>query len=239
MKQGKQQRRAPFALQSRRFKKTVYIRVKNRIRRAAPVLGGRFITRDYMHGENGWVDACFLGDRAPVFYNLSIQTTLHAYKEAVKDRAWALSYERAPDCEPSFTSRAVKNPKTGLYEIPPRAPFRYSEFDGLTRLEWVESQRQAIADRGDIEVREEWTLQPDYVYGIGLHATIDVPFLTIDTVNQFIERFLALESDYRATAPTAHRYDQVTYWGLESNALVDPWGLERPPESPDTVTHLN
>ncbi|MCO5401591.1 hypothetical protein [Ralstonia soli] len=228
MKQRRQQpKRTSFASQPRRIQKAAYIGVKNRIRRAAPILGGKFFTRDYMHGKNGWLGAGFLGHKAPVFYNLSIQTTLHAYKEAVQEHAWALSYERAPDCEPSFLHGAVINPKTGLYEIPPREPVRYPELDGMTRREWVESQHQTIAERGDIEVFEAWTLQADYVYGIGLHATIDVPFLTVDVLNHFIDRFLAQEADYRAITPTNHRYDQVTHWGIEPNAMIDPWDWAR------------
>ncbi|MCW5620261.1 MAG: hypothetical protein KIS79_04045 [Burkholderiales bacterium] len=52
--------RAPFGEQSRRRRNREYIGVKNRIRHTAPILGGRFTTHDYLHGENGWMDAPFL-----------------------------------------------------------------------------------------------------------------------------------------------------------------------------------
>ena len=223
MGQRRFQKRTPFDSLPRRTQKAAYIGVKNRIQRAATILGGKFITHDYMHGQNGWVDACFLGHKAPVFYNLAIQTTSYAYKEAVRDRARDLAYERAPHREPSCIDGAIKNSKSGLYEVPPREPLRYPELDGMTRLEWAESQRKVIADSGEIQVFEEWTLHRDYAYGIGLHATIDVPFLTIEAINGFIDRFLAQESNYRNPAPRTYGHEHITHWGLESNALVEPW----------------
>jgi hypothetical protein len=222
MRRRSTQNRTPFELQPRRQQKVAYIDVKNRIRRAASVLGGKFVTHDYMNGKNGWLDVCFLGRKAPVFYNLTIDTTTYAYKEAVWHRSWELSHELAPDREP-FLGRAVKNPKTGMYEVPPREPLRYPELDGMTRFEWVESQQRLIADSGEIQVYEEWTLHRDYACGIGLHATIDVPYLTIETVNGFVDRFLALESDYRDPVPRSYRHDEIAHWGLETNAVIEPW----------------
>ena len=215
--------RTPFELQPRRRQKAAYIEVKNRIRRAASVLGGKFVTHDYMNGKNGWLDAFFLGRKAPVFYNLTIDTTACAYKEAVWYRSWELSHELAPDREPPFLGRAVRDPKTGLYQVPPREPLRYPELDGMARFEWVESQQRVIADSGEIQVFEEWTLHRDYAYGIGLHATIDAPFLTIAVVNCFVDRFLAMESDYRNLMPRSYQYEQIEYWGLETNAVAQPW----------------
>lgn len=223
MRSRSTQNRTPFELQPRRQQKAAYIDVKNRIRRAASILGGKFVTHDYLHGKNGWLDACFLGRKAPVFYNLTIETTTYAYKEAVWHRSWDLSHELAPDREPQFFERAVRDPETGLYEVLPREPLRYPELDGMTRFEWVEVQQKAIADSGEIQVFEEWTLHRDYACGIGLHATIDVPYLTIETVNRLVDRFLALESDYRDLVPRSYRYDEIPHWGLETNAVIEPW----------------
>ncbi|RQS68943.1 hypothetical protein DID96_18405 [Burkholderia sp. Bp8963] len=64
----------------------------------------------------------------------------------------------------------------------------------------------------------------DYSRGIGLHATLDVRCLKVDAVNGFIDRFLAIEADYRDPVPRSWRYEQVPCWGIESNALVEPWG---------------
>jgi len=219
----RQRKMKPFGQMSRHRQRDAYIRVSNQIRRAAPILSGQFITHDYLHGQNSWIDACFLGRKAPVFYNLTLETTRYAYKEAVWDQAWEQSYVLAPERELSLLDCAVKGPKTGHYVTPAREPRRYPELDDLTRIEWVQRQLPTIADAKTIQVFEEWSLHRDYAYGIGLHATIDAPFLTIDTVNAFIDQFMKLEADCRDPMPRSYRHDEIPHWGLESNALIDPW----------------
>ena len=213
----------PFKQLPRRCQKTAYIGMKNQIRRAASILGGSFYTHDYLHGKNGWVDVCFLGHKAPVFYNAVLETTRAAYKEAVWDIAWERSYALAPDAAPSFLKLAVKDPKTGNYVMPAREPVRYPALDGLSRIEWIQHQLPLIADEGTVQVFEHWTLHHDYSYGIGLHATLDVPFLTIGAINAFVERFLSSESAHHSPLPYSYAYADIEHWGLESNALVEPW----------------
>lgn len=82
--QHQHSRRIPFGAQSRVRRKAAFISVKNNIRRHAGILGGLFSTQDYLHGENGWVDCFFLGNKPPVFYNCVIDTTRNAYKEQVR-----------------------------------------------------------------------------------------------------------------------------------------------------------
>lgn len=215
--------RTPFDLRSRRVRKRAFMSMRNRIERSAPVLGGKFTTHDYMHGENGWIDAHFFGHQAPVLYSLALQTTAYAYKELVRERAWDKSYELVPEHESSLFANAVKDPITGGYRVPHREPRRYAELNGQTRLDWAQAQHKTIADSGEIQVFEEWTLHRNYHRGIGLHATIDVPYLTIDAVNAFIDRFLIQEANFRDPAARTYRYEQISHWGLESNALIEPW----------------
>ncbi len=213
----------PFNRQPRRRQKESYIRLKNKIRRAEPILGGAFFTHDYLHGENGWADVYFLGHKAPVFYNAALHTTRSAYKDKVWDIAWDRSYSLAPDVGPGLLEQMVKDPKTGNYFVPEHEPVRYPALDNLSRIDWVRRQLPVIADERAIQVFEEWSLHYDYEYGIGLHATLDVPFLTIDAISHFIERFLASESAYRAPQPCGYSHADITCWGLESNAIIDPW----------------
>ncbi len=199
------------------------MRVKNRIKRAAPVLGGKFTTHTYIHGNNGWIDAHFLGTKPPVSYCLALQTTIFEYKELVRNRAWERSYDLAPERDLPLFDGAVKDARTGNYVNLRREPHRYPELDNMTRLQWCEAQHQQIADTGEIQVFEKWTLHHDYHRSVGLHATIDVPFLSIDAVSAFIDRFLVTEANFSDPNPHTYGYDQVSYWGLESNALIEPW----------------
>jgi hypothetical protein len=116
--------RPPFCQLPRHRQKDAYIGIKNLIRRAVPVLDGRFYTHHVLHGYNGWIDLYFLGAKAPIFYNVTLETALEAYKEAVWNKAWEASYALAADDEPDWLSRAVKDPKTGCYVIPAREPKR-------------------------------------------------------------------------------------------------------------------
>lgn len=215
--------RTPFQERSRQNQKRAYMRIRSRIQRAAPVLGGKFTTHTYMHGDNGWIDAHFLGTKPPIFYSLMLQTTLCEYKELVRSRAWDLSDELAPEWDLPLFDGAVKDPTTGHYVSRRREPHRYPELGNMTRLDWCEAQYQKIADSGDIHVFEKCTLQHNYHHGIGLHATIDVPVLTIEAVNAFVDRFLVTETNFLDPTPHTYRYDQVSHWGLDANALIEPW----------------
>jgi hypothetical protein len=216
----------PFVDLSRHRQKDQFIRARNRIRRAAPVLGGRFYTHDYLHGENGWANAIFLSPRPPLFYNALLRTTRYAYREEVENLASDASYELAPDREPDFFSRGRRDPKT-KYWVYDYEPLRYPELDGLTRQDWITRELPRFADARTVHVFESWTLHRDYEFGLGLEAVIDVPFLTIEALHGFIDRFLAAETDFRSDTPLSYGYEEAGPWGLESNALIDPWDWPR------------
>ena len=59
------------------------MRLKNRIKRAAPVLGGKFTTHTYIHGENGWLDAHFLGTKPLCFI------VWHCRQPSVNTKSWS------------------------------------------------------------------------------------------------------------------------------------------------------
>jgi hypothetical protein len=237
MKKFLSPKRTPFESQSTRSKRAKYIDVKNQIRRAAPILGGLFVTRHYMHGRNGWLDAYFLGRNGPIFYNVALQTTAYAYKEAVEELAWDASYERAAEQELSFLDRPTVE-VNGRQVTMPSEPLHYDALDGVTRVDWVEAHCKVIADSGQIQVHEEWSLHRNYGYGIGLHVTLDVPYLTVEAVNAFVKRFLAGPAEYRNPVGRAFRHDEIAHWGLEANAHIDPWDwasatAQSEPKDPD------
>ena len=215
-------RRIPFGAQSRDRRKAAFISVKNDIRRHAGILGGLFSTHDYLHGKNGWIDCMFLGRKPSVFYNCVLDTTRNAYKEQVRELAYEQSYTLAPDSEPRLFDHAIKDPRSGLWTMTLSEKKRFDALDGLSRSEWVERQIPRIANDGTITVYEGWTLHHDYRFGIGLHATLDVPCLTIEAVNAFVQRFLAFEVEYANPNPISYRYDEIENWHIESNAIADP-----------------
>ena len=119
-----------------------------------------------------------------------------------------LSYELAPERELPLFDRAEKDPKTGHYVYCRREPYQYPELGNMTRWQWSEAQHQQIADSGGIQVFEKWNLHHDYHHGIGLHATIDVPILTIEAVNAFIDRFLMTEANFLDPTSLTFRFSQ-------------------------------
>jgi hypothetical protein len=224
----------PFAQRKRSAQKRAYWEVLKNICRAAPIVGGKFYSRHYMHGQTGWIDGYFLGSSKPVYYNFCIQTTRYAYKEKVVDLAWEKSYEIAPvDADPSIFDRTVKDPTSGLYFTPAHEPYSYPELDGMTRLDWTQAQLPEIANSLEVTVFEQWTLHHDYHSGIGLHATIDVPYLTIESVNVFIDRFMQTQSAYMSREELAFRHEQIAHWGIEPNAIAHPWEWGPVPQEQD------
>ncbi len=218
-------RRTPFHARSKKARKLAFIRTKNNIRRAASVLGGLFYTHDYVHGENGWVDIYFLGKEAGVFYNVTLQTARYEYKEEVSQAAWDAADALVPHRFNLFED-AKKDPVTGYYVSNPKPEGALDAFGGLTRFDWIREKEKEIADARTVKVHARVELDRDYAHGIGLHATIDVPFLTVEAINAFIRDFLARgEKPWRDGNALSFSHEEVGYWGLESNALVEPWDV--------------
>ena len=212
----------PFGEQSREYRKNAYIEIKNLICKHAPILGGLFTTHDYMHGKNGWIDGYFLGRKSPHFYNFVIDTTRNVYKEKVRDLAFDRSYELVANCEPGIFDSMVKDSKTGMWTSVSSTPQQFDQFGGLSRCQWIEQQIPIIADQKTIKVFEGWTLHRDYSFGIGLHATINAPYLTIEAVNDFIRIFMQTEARYQSIIPLSYAPEDIEHWGIESNAILQP-----------------
>ena len=190
------------------------------------MLGGKFYTHDYMHEDIQWVDGYFLGP-APIFYNFALETSVYRFKEACMDAAWDEADRLVPDSF-NLLEGGVKDPATGNTVFHLGAPRKHPEFDGLTRIEWVMKRAKEIADGGTIEVFEEVTLHRDYAHGIGLHGTINVPALTIGALNAFIDRFLTAGAlPFKSAEPVIFTGKNVLHWGLDSNAIVEPWDYDK------------
>lgn len=218
-------RHTPFHKRSSKARKLAFIRMKNNIRRSAPVLGGLFYTHDYVHGQNGWVDIYFLGRQKGVFYNVTLQTARYEYKEEVSQAAWDAADALSPHRFNLFED-AKKDPVTGHWISNPKPEGALDAFGGLSRWDWIRAEEVRIANARTVKVHARVELDRDYAHGIGLHATIDAPYLTVEAINDFIRAFLAAgEKAYRDENALSYSHEEVGYWGLESNALVEPWDV--------------
>jgi hypothetical protein len=118
--------------------------------------------------------------------------------------------------------------ESGLWtsDIEPDRP--EAQFDGLSRYDWVQAEEVRIANAGSIVVHEQINLRYDFACGIGLDATINVPYLTVETINTFIAQFLSQsvgshEKHCSSSEPLSFAHNQIERWGIESNAIVEPW----------------
>jgi hypothetical protein len=141
----------------------------------------------------------------------------------VRDKARDDAEALLPSEEITF---APRDPVTGCRQIifPEDAPNKV--FNGMSRWDWRLAQERIICEARSIQVFEKVTLHHDYACGVGLHATIDVPTLTVATINEFILAFLKHETAFAHPTPLSYGYDEV-FWGLDANAIVDP--CENPP----------
>lgn len=216
----------PFAEQSRRRRKQAYINIKNLIRRSKPVLGGLFYSHDYLHGKNGWIDCYFLGNEPLTIYNCTLETARCAYVEAVCDAAWQAAEELLPYSNDIVDSAFVDS-ETGLWTTVVKPDEVEDVFGGLTRSEWIEAEIVRIANSGAVVVQEQISLRHDFALGTGMDATINVPYLTVETINAFIEQFLSAQRSKSklclSTEPLSFAHNQIEHWGNESVYIVEPW----------------
>src|SRR6185437_7378829 len=192
-----------FLARSAAARKKIYIRMKNRLRRSAPVLGGLFHTRDYMPLGIRWMSFGFIGKRSRVVYICSLRTAAYAYKGAVEDAALDEAEALAPR-EP-WPTRLT--PAT-IEELFARREPTFPQLDGLTRLEWSRREERRIAESGKISVREYVKVDRKGRHGISVDAVIDVPLLTIEVVNDFIRKFLETEEPSVGTKELTFSYDE-------------------------------
>jgi hypothetical protein len=236
----------PFNKRSRSQRKLSYIRVKNEIRRQAPVIGGLFSTHSYINTNTAWLDIWFLGKKPLVMYSVTLDTTLQSYRDAIWNAAFNATFAvnselLAQELEMEVLSRDAK---TGVVTTQFPDPLPRAEFGGLTSMQWQKAQEERLADSGQIQVFEKWTLHRDYSCGIGLHATIHEPYLTIDAINRFIKRFLENEAEYKGEQSFQFSFEQcraAERSGQDSNAIVDPleWNIAEQSDMRDEYDFSN
>ena len=206
---------------SRRRRKRDYIWIKNNIRRAAPVLGGQFYTHDYLHGENGWVDIYFLSRKPLIFYNATLETTACAFREKAEELAFERSCKLVP-YRSVLLERLGQGNTVSSEDLD--EPVTADPFGGLDRRRWIDREVVRLIEAGEVAVHEKVELDHSYSFGIGLSATLGVPAITVETVNDFIDEFLARgERPWKGGTVTFDSSIVDKTHKIESNLLVEPW----------------
>jgi len=208
-----------YLKKSRSQRKRDTIGIKNNIRRSASVLGGHFYTHDYLYGGNGWADIYFLGRQPLMFYNATLETTAYAFRE----KAEALAFDRSCKLVPYrsvLLERLGDSNTVNTDDL--EEPIVSDAFEGLDRRQWVEREVVRFIEEGEVTVYEKVKL--DCSYSFGLIATLDVPAITVETVNDFVDEFLTNGERSWKGRPVAFAPSIIDKTRkIESNLLIEPW----------------
>lgn len=179
---------------SRAQRKRAAIRIKNDASRHRKHLGGLFTSHDVIDGSS-WADIYFLSTlHRHRIYNCTIDTSLYAYFSTCEDKAWSNSELILPFEDEPVSDMFVKA-ENGLYSLaeprPSRVAREKSAFGGLSRSDWIDKEKERLADSGEVFIHPKVELDFSYRYGVGLHATLPVEKLTVAVIDRFIEEFIA------------------------------------------------
>lgn len=203
----------------RGWRKRAYMRLRRNIRQATPQLGGLWYTNDYVHGHNSWVDVYFVDSATRTIYNATLETLASRAGELAQARAYDEAAEREPPPDLFSCFVRVAGTRSSQLVFPPDPP--RAAFDGLTRSDWVKQRAAALLDAGQIAVCPETTLHRNYNYGIGVHATLHVPGLSVAIISDWVREFLANPVAWRGE-PVLLRAADLPPPGYASNALCEP-----------------
>jgi len=127
--------------------------------------GGLFTTQDAINEHTQWADIFFLSQKHKnIFYNATIFTTRSAWHDKIYEQSWEDS---------------------GLNDKIMKLPSDWMETLHKTEVE--------LASSSKVFVSEEFQfLKPKYVFGIGLDMIVHNDNLSVDIINQAIEKFYLL-----------------------------------------------
>lgn len=189
MSRHKGRKSTPWSDKPRKVKRDGIISLKNKIKRAAPWLGGLFWSHDAIE-KNAWVDVYFLSADGRTIYNATLDTATYDFHQ----RAFSKACETASSMKPLFDDPKCRDLDLLFNPTPEQAEAREKAeaavYDGLTRYKWIDRKRNEIIESGSEPSFEEIRLDRDYGFGVGLMATINIPFLDVVGIHQFIQGFL-------------------------------------------------
>lgn len=184
-----------FEQRSRRERKKMFIKVKNKLRHQRQYFGGLFFTYDVISEGTSWADISFISKlHKNRFYNAVIDTAAYFYKENLDSLSWEAAEEHfkknAPEhLQNNFYDEAHETIEPKVFEKVFAHCFGGKARSALYRWQngWVEEQ----AKKGSNPIKPHYKLDFTYRYGVGLHIVVDAPSITRQVIVDAIEAFYA------------------------------------------------
>lgn len=185
----KMKKHVPFYNQTRQQRNLKYIQTKNLIRKEFETKGRLFYSHHVINSKDGqekestngfdWCDIYFMSKKHRHFYNVCLITTKTAAADILQD---VICYSENNKIK--MLKDTVKNER------------------GCKPVEWTDDALAYFARRDAYQVNKLEELKDaslnvnvgetfdfQYVSGVGLYATLDVPELTEEVINQYISDF--------------------------------------------------
>ncbi|MDL2307308.1 hypothetical protein LJC48_04695 [Desulfovibrio sp. OttesenSCG-928-C06] len=204
----------PFETLSPRKRANAVIKLRNKIRMQSPACSHRFWGgRELLDQDRPWhyqqdTRVLFCGTDKRVYWNAYIQTAKRVFWDKVSD----LARERAKDMLSaeeleqsgvfkfiSTESDAWGYPK--LFALEEHTHI-YPQFGGLTLSEYEKTLELEIIASSPPDVYESFEIDRNFESGIGLYVVVDAEYLTLDTVECIIDRFIEVgEKNWASGTP--------------------------------------
>lgn len=204
--------RTPYMKLSMTKRGDIYTNIKNHITRERVTRGRNFYTHDLLEDETGYkatsAEFYFLSStRKKVFYYTFLSTAQVVLYEKARDKVfedahWA--FEKFGIGE--FKTEVVQRDAWGrpfIYKMDTsKWDAKHEELGGRTYYEYTQFKTDEYLKTNKPPIYESFTLDETCDYGIMLHMTIDRDIVTVDTINEYIDRFIKNgEKDWVASQP--------------------------------------
>lgn len=208
-------RRPPFVMLPRHKRSHEVIRLKGKIRRDAAEYGGRFSSHLVLNepGRPDLYNQCFgfyfPGTDRFTIWNASFVTARKSFWDRAHDiahcRAGAMltPQEREENFKLEFVpAQRSSTGKVLTYNLAEREEMRFDQFGGLTFHEQRRKLESEIVRNEPPVIHESFRLDRSYVYGIGLKIVLDVDVINRASIEDAIDRFIAVgETDWVSPEP--------------------------------------
>lgn len=201
-KRSRDRKFIPFAKLSRHKRRDAVVRLNWRIRHAAHEPGLSFWTDHYLvdpedpNRKHGWIDIYFAGLDRCTLWNAEIITTKMAWNDEIRELAFNSAHEQlsASESKLEFSLNFKRTPRrrpnasrTCEWIKPPT--ISYPQFEGRSFRAECDRLEAHLRATKPMEVKESFTLDRGYAYGIGLHAVVADGHIDQAVVERTIARF--------------------------------------------------